>query len=65
MIGLTQLAPAGNVALAKRPEPGAELGQVVVEVVGAGICGTDLHIADGEYETVRRRRGIKFILAPT
>jgi L-iditol 2-dehydrogenase len=24
----------------------------VLEVVGAGICGTDLHIADGEYETV-------------
>jgi L-iditol 2-dehydrogenase len=27
-------------------------GQVVLEVLGAGICGTDLHIADGEYETV-------------
>jgi L-iditol 2-dehydrogenase len=25
---------------------------VVLEVVGAGICGTDLHIVDGEYETV-------------
>jgi L-iditol 2-dehydrogenase len=24
----------------------------VLEVVGAGICGTDLHIADGEYQTV-------------
>jgi L-iditol 2-dehydrogenase len=24
---------------------------VVLEVVGAGICGTDLHILDGEYET--------------
>jgi L-iditol 2-dehydrogenase len=24
----------------------------VLEVVAAGICGTDLHIADGEYETV-------------
>jgi L-iditol 2-dehydrogenase len=27
-------------------------GHVAVEVVGAGICGTDLHIVDGEYETV-------------
>jgi L-iditol 2-dehydrogenase len=27
-------------------------GHVVLDVVGAGICGTDLHIADGEYETV-------------
>jgi L-iditol 2-dehydrogenase len=25
---------------------------VVLEVIGAGICGTDLHIADGEYQTV-------------
>jgi L-iditol 2-dehydrogenase len=40
------------VALAERPEPVASPGHVVVEVVGAGICGTDLHIVDGEYETV-------------
>jgi L-iditol 2-dehydrogenase len=25
---------------------------VVLEVVGAGICGTDLHIVDGEYQTI-------------
>jgi L-iditol 2-dehydrogenase len=25
---------------------------VVLDVVGAGICGTDLHILDGEYQTV-------------
>jgi L-iditol 2-dehydrogenase len=50
---LTKLAPgAGNVALAERPEPAPEQGQVVLEVVGAGICGTDLHIVDGEYQTV-------------
>jgi L-iditol 2-dehydrogenase len=39
------------VALTERPEPGAAPGQVVLEVVGAGICGTDLHIVDGEYRT--------------
>jgi L-iditol 2-dehydrogenase len=51
--GLTKLAPgAGNVALCERPEPAAGSGQVVLDVVAAGICGTDLHIADGEYETV-------------
>jgi L-iditol 2-dehydrogenase len=51
--GLTKLAPgAGNVALAERPEPAPGQGQVVLEVVGAGICGTDLHIADGEYQTI-------------
>jgi L-iditol 2-dehydrogenase len=50
---LTKLAPgAGNVALAERPDPSPAPGHVVVEVVAAGICGTDLHIADGEYETV-------------
>ena len=38
--------------LADRPDPVASDGHVVLEVVAAGICGTDLHIADGEYETV-------------
>jgi L-iditol 2-dehydrogenase len=53
VIGLTKLAPgAGNVALAERPEPVVRAGEVVLEVLAAGICGTDLHIADGEYQTV-------------
>lgn len=52
MRGLTKLAAGpGNVALSERPEPGASPGHVVLEVVGAGICGTDLHIFDGVYET--------------
>ena len=52
MRGLTKLAPGpGNVALAERPEPQPAAGHVVLEVLGAGICGTDLHIADGEYPT--------------
>jgi L-iditol 2-dehydrogenase len=51
--GLTKLSPgAGNVSLTERPEPAADSGQVVLDVVGAGICGTDVHIVDGEYETV-------------
>jgi L-iditol 2-dehydrogenase len=50
--GLTKLAAGpGNVALSERPEPAASPGHVVLEVVGAGICGTDLHIFDGVYET--------------
>jgi L-iditol 2-dehydrogenase len=53
VIGLTKLAPgAGSVGLSERPEPRPERGHVVLEVIGAGICGTDLHIADGEYATV-------------
>ena len=53
MRGLTKLAPgAGNVALADRPESEPEPQHVLLEVLAAGICGTDLHIVDGEYETV-------------
>ena len=53
MRGLTKLASGpGNVALAERPEPSAAPGQVVLDVVAAGICGTDLHIHDGEYPAV-------------
>jgi L-iditol 2-dehydrogenase len=50
---VTKLAPGpGNVALMERPEPKPAPNHVVLEVVGAGICGTDLHILDGEYQTV-------------
>jgi L-iditol 2-dehydrogenase len=53
VIGLTKLAPgAGSVGLSERPEPRPDRGHVVLEVIGAGICGTDLHIADGEYATI-------------
>jgi len=52
LIGLTKLAPGvGHVGLSERAEPRPDAGHVVLDVVGAGICGTDLHIADGEYET--------------
>jgi L-iditol 2-dehydrogenase len=48
--GLTKLAPgAGHVELSERPEPEAAPGHAVLDVVAAGICGTDLHIFDGEY----------------
>jgi L-iditol 2-dehydrogenase len=48
--GLAKLAPGpGNVALAERPEPELIAGHVVVNVAAAGICGTDIHIFDGEY----------------
>jgi L-iditol 2-dehydrogenase len=51
--GLAKLAPGpGNVGLAERPEPRAAPGHVVLDVLGAGICGTDLHIVAGEYATV-------------
>jgi L-iditol 2-dehydrogenase len=53
VLGVTKLAPgAGNVALSERPEPSAGAGEVVLDVVAAGICGTDIHIYDGEYAAV-------------
>lgn len=53
MLGLTKLAPGpGHVALAERPEPDPGPGQVVLDVVATGICGTDLHIEAGEYPSV-------------
>ena len=42
----------GNVAIAERPEPVAAPGHVILDVVAAGVCGTDLHIHDGEYPVV-------------
>ncbi|HEY8775746.1 MAG TPA: alcohol dehydrogenase catalytic domain-containing protein [Gaiellaceae bacterium] len=53
MRGLTKLAPGpGNVEISERPEPSAAPAHVVLDVVAAGICGTDLHIYDGEYASL-------------
>lgn len=50
MLGVAKLAGGrGHVGLADRPEPEVAPGHVVLDVVAAGICGTDLHIEDGEY----------------
>src|SRR5262249_59025694 len=38
-----------KVAVVERPQPVVRPGHVVLEVVGAGICGTDLHIWDDEF----------------
>jgi L-iditol 2-dehydrogenase len=46
--GVTKIGP-GAVALTERPEPVVRAGHVVLDVVGAGICGTDLHIWDDEF----------------
>jgi len=53
VIGLAKLAPGeGNVDLAERPERAAGPGEVALDVHAAGICGTDLHIWLGEYDSV-------------
>lgn len=52
MIGLTKLADgAGHVGLSERPERAPGPGEVLIDVQGAGICGTDLHIEAGEFRT--------------
>ena len=53
MIGLAKLAPGeGNVDLAERPSRAAGPGEVALDVRAAGVCGTDLHIWLGEYDSV-------------
>ena len=50
MLTLRKIRPgAGSVELEQRPKPEAAPDQVIVQVTGAGICGTDLHILLGEY----------------
>ena len=40
---------AGSARLDEVPEPGVELGSVVVEALAVGVCGTDAEIAGGGY----------------
>jgi len=50
MIGLAKLAPgAAKLELTERPERDPGPGEVLLEVHGCGVCGTDLHIEAGEY----------------
>jgi L-iditol 2-dehydrogenase len=51
--GVAKLAPGpGNVGLAERPDRGPGPGEVLLEVHGAGVCGTDLHIEADEFRSV-------------
>ena len=53
MKGLTKLAPGpGNVGIAEREPREPEAGEVVLDVLGAGVCGTDLHIEADEFRSV-------------
>jgi L-iditol 2-dehydrogenase len=51
--GLAKLRSGpGHLDIADRPEPVAGADEVLIDVLAVGICGTDLHIALGEYATV-------------
>jgi 2-desacetyl-2-hydroxyethyl bacteriochlorophyllide A dehydrogenase len=41
---------AGHLTLTERTEPTAGPKEVVVEVAAVGVCGTDTHVFDGEFE---------------
>ena len=43
----------GRTDVADLPVPTPGYGEVLIEVARAGICGTDLHILDGDYELAR------------
>ena len=40
---------AGSLELVDVPEPQPRDGEVLVDVVAVGVCGTDVEIVDGEY----------------
>lgn len=43
----------GSISVERLPDPAPRAGEVVVAPAGCGICGTDLHILDGEFEGTR------------
>ena len=50
MKGLAKLAAGpGQVGIVERDERAPGPGEALIEVRGAGVCGTDLHIEAGEY----------------
>lgn len=52
MKALEKMAPGrGNVGLVDKEPRGPIPGEVVLDVLGAGVCGTDLHIVEDEYKS--------------
>lgn len=45
----------GSFRVAQVPDPVPGMGQVIVRVDACGICGTDIHILDGEFPPTRTR----------
>ena len=53
ILGVGKTAPGpGNLGMITRPRPAPGDGEVLLEVIGVGVCGTDLHIADDEFPSV-------------
>ena len=49
----------GELALEERPRPTPGYKEILIETAAVGICGTDTHVLDGEFE------GTVFPLVPT
>ena len=43
----------GDISVGELPDPTPEPGEIVVAVRACGICGTDIHIADGDLASAR------------
>ena len=48
----------GSIKVGEVPDPTPGTGEVVVKVGATGICGTDLHIADGEFPPTPDRKSV-------
>jgi 2-desacetyl-2-hydroxyethyl bacteriochlorophyllide A dehydrogenase len=44
-----QIEKPGAITVGEMPDPTPAAGEVLVRVAACGVCGTDLHIADGEF----------------
>ncbi|MGH3355114.1 MAG: zinc-dependent alcohol dehydrogenase family protein [Nocardioidaceae bacterium] len=44
-----QIEKPGSILVGDVPDPAPGAGEVLVQVEACGVCGTDLHIADGEF----------------
>ena len=47
------VAGPGSVSVERVPDPTPDTGEIVVAPDGCGLCGTDLHILDGEFPRTR------------
>src|SRR5260370_37189344 len=43
-------AAVGELTVAERPEPGPGPREVVIETAAVGVCGTDAHVLDSEFD---------------
>ena len=50
----------GKLAVKEAPDPAPQHGELVLQVGACGVCGTDVHIADGEFPPTLLRSSLTF-----